>query len=249
MIYLCGILTSFLAFFGCGTYDLQHEDIIDKKFTIKGQCEFHLKNVNGSIHVEMQDVEEIVIHAVKKYARLEDKDKYRVVMQTKMASDDCLVVTCESQGDCKHPYEIDYVIILPLGCRFNNIKNMNGEITADHVASKQMINNMNGDIKIIGGSQEVAAETINGSVQVVDATHGLLLSTINGKVDVLMNKKSQGDCKVSTVHGNIHIAVKDTLTGDVNLSAVTGDVSLQGRDKISGELKSSTVIGNIDITK
>ena len=112
---------------------------------------------------------------------------------------------------------------LPAGVRAVG-STVNGEVTADRIASDVKANTVNGAIRVTQVTGEVSARTVNGEVSVNTRGGTVSAETVNGSVDATMGSGGTGDMRFRTVNGSITIVGPTPLNANVELRSTNGAI-------------------------
>ena len=101
---------------------------------------------------------------------------------------------------------------------------VNGEVSAERIASDVRVNTVNGTVRVAQVTGEVRAQTVNGDVTVDTRGGPVSAQTVNGDVTASFANQGSGDMRFRTVNGDIEVNGPSALNADVEISTVNGSI-------------------------
>ncbi len=207
------------------TRDMQRDEFHQTyKLSPDGRVTLH--NINGSVHIEGWERDEVRVDAVKSAytrtrldeARIEvNNDGNSVEIRTRYPSDS-LSWNSEAPRKYDNPASVEYTISVPHGARLQNIELINGALDLTGLGGDVHASSINGKVTVRDLSGEAKLSTINGPLEVtlsrLDATKPVSLGSVNGLVTLILPSDANAGVKASTVHG--------TITNDFGLPVKRG---------------------------
>ena len=187
------------------------------------------KNVNGSLTVESDDIDYILVKAVKKTKKGQDElDKVGINIST---GNDIVVETVVLDRGFMRKYprvSVEFNITVPRDLEIKRLESVNGAIHVSETAGNMTVKTTNGAVTVERPVDRIRASTTNGRIEVKDAASIDKVSTTNGAVDVSIMKPFTDDCVIKTVNGAVNVAVPFDLDADIDLGVVNGRVDASG---------------------
>ena len=181
-----------------------------------------VKNVNGWIHAEAWDREEIQFRG--EFRPSSKDEQVKVVLESGPGS---LEIRAE------HPKNS------------NNWGNYRGpECRMDLKVPRRVLaklESVNGEVTLDGVVGASSCTTVNGKVEARNLTEGLKAETVNGSIHL---EKVHGPLDLQTVNGSISGTGLDGKNGGISANTVNGSVKLQMAG-IKGHFKAGSVNGSI----
>jgi DUF4097 and DUF4098 domain-containing protein YvlB len=172
-----------------------------------------IKNVNGSIHAEPTDGEDVEIIALQKGAA-----------QVSIVQHEGGVLV--RNGD---NVQVDFLVRVPRHIRFI-ARTINGAVDAKQLDSQTEVHTVNGDIHL-STSGSAMAETTNGSIEaeVGQILEGSRFRTVNGRISLHL-PCGAATVRAHTVHGYIASAIPRpkhaTHAPELHVTTVNGPIEL-----------------------
>ncbi len=170
-----------------------------------------LNNINGSVHINGWDRNEVKVDAIKYAYKQERLDEAKIKVE---ASNSRVSIRTEyperdhtfNWGSRDNPAGVEYTITVPRNARLDKIELINGALDVQGVTGEVAASCINGRLSArdLGGRAELS--TINGSLEAEVAQTGkepLDLSSVNGRVKLTLPSNAQVELEATTVHGGI----------------------------------------------
>ena len=197
-----------------------------------------VENVNGFVHVEAWDREEVEFTGEFKPSSKDEQVK---------------VVIDAEQGGLKikgvYPKHVGWGMYRGPQCQMTlkvprrvspSLETVNGEIVLQGTQGKANLETVNGSVKATDLEESLKAETVNGSITLEKVRGSLHLETVNGAI-----KGSELDglgkgLKASTVNGSIHLQMAG-IKGRLKATTVNGGISFNAKGAEQVEVKKHRV--------
>ena len=160
-----------------------------------------VENVNGFIHVEAWERDEVEIQATRKAPDAETLERVQVEVE---AARDRVSISTEFEGRTNGA-SVEYRIRAPRTAR----------LTVEAV---------NGPIRVLGPAGKVDVESVNGGVEIGDVSGPVSVESVNGNVEVGYLSLSEGKHDYEAVNGTLLLRMPGTVSGDFEAETVNGDI-------------------------
>jgi DUF4097 and DUF4098 domain-containing protein YvlB len=197
-----------------------------------------VKNINGFVHVEAWDREEVQFSGEFKPSSKDEQVK--VVLESGKGS-------LEIRGEYpKHTDEGGYrgpqcQMTLKVPRRVApTLETVNGEVTLSGIQGRASVSSVNGAIRAANLGDNLKAETVNGGITLDGVQGGLSLQTVNGAIKGSGLDGQGRGIKAETVNGAIQLQVAG-LKGRLQASTVNGGISFTAKGAEQVEVKKHRV--------
>jgi hypothetical protein len=168
---------------------------------------FVLENVNGSVHVDGWDRDEVEVSAVKT-----GTNEFHDVQQVKIEVDNSKpgqieVHTLYPKGEGAE-VAVEYHVHVPYRVLLGRIGTVNGSVIVRGVEGGGELRSVNGNIEVSNSSGRFSEKTTNGDIRL--ELHQLLeggpmnLETVNGSVLLGLPAGAKADLKVLSMNGDVY---------------------------------------------
>jgi len=173
----------------------------------------NISNINGDVHIDAWDRNEVKVDAVKRAYRRErfsevtidvtnTPDSISIKSQYKERN-----LTFDSRTPENNPASIEYTLTVPRGARIDGVELVNGSLDIEGVQGDVKASLVNGKVKADDLSGEVNLNTVNGAIEVnaagLSASKGVNLSSVNGAIILSVPSGASAQVKASVVNGQI----------------------------------------------
>ncbi len=166
---------------------------------------FLLENVNGSVHVDGWERDEVEVSAVKT-AQSDQHDLELVKIEVDSKPGQVAVHTCYPKGQGVE-VAVEYHVHVPYRVLLGNVETVNGSVT----------------VRGVDGSGEL--RSVNGNVEVTDSTGRFSEKTTNGNVRLELRQLSDGGpMNLETVNGSVVLGLPSTARANLKVLSMNGDV-------------------------
>ncbi|HEY7099722.1 MAG TPA: DUF4097 family beta strand repeat-containing protein [Terriglobales bacterium] len=170
-----------------------------------------LENINGPVHINAWDRNEVKVDAVK-YAHTKerlDEAKIRVEAQS-----DSVHIHTEyphqtqtfTDDDRDNPASVEYTLTVPRKTELDNIELINGALDVNGTTGEVRASCINGRLRAGGLGGRVKLSTVNGPLDVAFASlegTSIDLESVNGSLRLTLPSDAKAEIEASTVHGGI----------------------------------------------
>jgi len=167
---------------------------------------FVLENVNGSVHVEGWDRDEVEVSAVKTSTNeLHDAQQVKIEVDSKPGQ--VAVHTRYPQGEGAE-VAVEYHVYVPYRVLLGSIGTVNGSVIVHGVEGGGALSSVNGNIEVSNCSGRFSEKTTNGDIRVElrQLLEGgpMSLETVNGSVLLGLPAGATADLKVLSMNGEVY---------------------------------------------
>jgi DUF4097 and DUF4098 domain-containing protein YvlB len=174
-----------------------------------------IANINGDVHINAWDRNEVKIDAVKRaYSRERLSEATIDVTNT---ADSISIRTKYPERNPNfdgrnwsrenNPASVEYTLTVPRGARIDGVELVNGSLDIEGVQGDVKASLVNGKVKANDLSGEVNLSSVNGAIEVnaagLAASKGVNLNAVNGSIVLSVPSGASAQVKASTVHGEI----------------------------------------------
>ena len=214
----------------------------------------NISNINGDVHINAWDRNEVKIDAVKRAYRRERLSEATIEVTNTADSVGIKTrypdrnLTFDSRTPENNPASIEYTLTVPRGARIDGVELVNGSLDIEGVQGDVKASLVNGKVKANDLSGEVNLNTVNGAIEVnaagLSASRGVNLNSVNGAIILSVPSGASAHVKASVVNGQINndfgLAVEEgqyvgrSLTGQIGsggprirLNNVNGSINIK----------------------
>ena len=219
------------------------ERVFERTYPLQSGGEFVLENVNGSVHVEGWDRNEVEVCAVKT-AQNDPRDVDRVEIEVESQPSKVDVHT-RYPGGQGAGVAVEYHIHVPNRVLLGSVHTVNGSLIVRGVDGGGELRSVNGDVEVLESSGRFNAKTTNGNLHLELREVGdgapMNLETVNGSVELGLPWDARADLNVRNMNGDLYSEFPVTST-----TALPGSQAFHGRLGRGGsEISVRTVNGGI----
>ena len=161
-----------------------------------------VENINGQIHVETWDRDEVEIRATRKARDAESLERVQVKVE---ATTNRVSISTTFDGQSRGA-SVDYRIRAPRTAQLD-------------------VEAINGPIRILAPAGAVEVESVNGGIELGDVSGTVSVESVNGNVEVGYSSLAEGRHDYEAVNGKIIVRVPGTVSGDFNAETVNGAIT------------------------
>jgi len=197
-----------------------------------------VKNVNGFIHVEAWDREEVQFTGEFKPSSQDEQVK--VVIEPGKGS-------LEIRGE--YPKHSGWGPYRGPSCQMTlkvprrvapSLESVNGEVALSGTQGAASLTTVNGGVRATGLAEDLKATTVNGTITLAQVRGELVLETVNGAIKGTGLDGQGKGLKASTVNGSIHLQATG-LKGRLRASTVHGGITFKAQGAEQVEVKKHSV--------
>jgi DUF4097 and DUF4098 domain-containing protein YvlB len=171
-----------------------------------------IENINGGVHINVWDQNEVKVDAVKRGRQREGLDEVKIeVVNT---ADSVRIKTqypdqtFNEQGSRHYnPASVEYTLTIPRKAQLDSAQLINGSLDIEGAEGDVKADCVNGRIKANGLMGEVRLSTVNGGIEAtilrLNDARGVTLNSVNGTIDLIMPANASAQIKANTIHGAI----------------------------------------------
>ena len=222
-----------------------YEKVFEATYPLPSGGSFSLTNVNGSVHVQGWERNEVSIHAVKR-SKTSPADEAQVKIEVEAQAGSVSVHTRYPEAE---PVDVtvEYTVRVPARLLLARIQTVNGDVQVRDLEAGGELHTVNGDVEMLNGAGHVSAGTTNGNIRlelahVGDRRDAMRVETVNGSVMLELAASVGADLEVQSLNGDF----QSDLPLEVQAVAGRGEVRARlGRGGVPVVLR--TVNGGIRI--
>lgn len=217
-----------------------------------------IKGVNGDVHAVRATGAEVRVTATKSGRKSDPETVTIEVIEHAGGVTVCAVYPTQrgrEPNECgpggegrmntqRNDVKVDFTVHVPAGVNLY-AKTVNGEISAERLASNIEARTVNGEITL-ATTGFASAMTVNGSIvaKLGSSTwpDDIEFKTVNGGITLDVPAALNTDIRISTLNGSIETDFPITVTGQISRRSMRGTIGTGGRD-----LYASTVNGSIKL--
>jgi hypothetical protein len=192
------------------------DELFKQTYPLPPGGSFVLENVNGSVHVDGWERDEVEVSAVKT-AQSDQHDLELVKIEVDSKPGQVAVHTSYPKGQGVE-VAVEYHVHVPYRVLLGNVETVNGSVT----------------VRGVEGSGEL--RSVNGNVEVTDSTGRFSEKTTNGNVRLELRQLSDGGpMNLETVNGSVVLGLPSTARRRVFGVAGNIDRGISRRSCVSSE--------------
>jgi hypothetical protein len=192
---------------GFSSRSFAYDETFHHVYPLSAGGSFVLENVNGSVHVDGWDRDEVEVSAVKT-----STNEFRDVQQVKIEVDNSkpgqiAVHTLYPKGEGAE-VAVEYHVHVPYRVLLGSIGTVNGSVIVRGVEGGGELRSVNGNVEVSNCSGRFSEKTTNGDIRL--ELHQLLeggpmnLETVNGSVLLGLPVGAKADLKVLSMNGDVY---------------------------------------------
>jgi DUF4097 and DUF4098 domain-containing protein YvlB len=168
---------------------------------------FALENVNGSVHVEGWDRDEVEVSAVKT-GTSESRDVQQVKIEVDNSKPNQISVHTRYPKGQGAEVAVEYHVHVPYRVLLGSVGTVNGSVVVRGVDGGGDLRSVNGNIEVSDSSGRFSEKTTNGDIRL--ELHQLIeggpmnLETVNGSVLLGLPAGAKADLKVLSMNGDVY---------------------------------------------
>jgi len=182
-------------------------------------------NVNGFIHLEAWDREEVQFTGEFKPSSRDEQVK--VVIEANRGSMEIRGEYPKRSGESYRGPQCQMTLKVPHRL-VPTLETVNGDVAISGIQGRVVISTVNGGIRATDLEEGLKAETVNGGITLDHAKGSLSLQTVNGAIKGSGLDGSGRGIKVGTVNGSIHLQAEG-LRGRLQARTVNGSISFNAK--------------------
>jgi len=259
MRFKCVILSAILFAFAAHADDITVEETVTA--AISQGDPVHVDNINGDIHVESGDSQEIVVTYTITCETREEMDAIDVEYSTENGVR--FSVDYDDAWEGNNNGKVDFLVLVPSGTGLDyELDNVNGEIMLSDLSGSAVIDLVNGDVKVVDFAGQVSVDVVNGEIELQGISGLKNLDIVNGSAVLTVGELLE-DLSIESVNASISMILQGDA--DVSVETLSGSMDIDGsfsaeieRDVVgcsaefgTGDRKItvSTINGDIEITR
>jgi Putative adhesin len=184
-----------------------YDETFHRVYPLTAGGSFVLENVNGSVHVDGWDRDEVEVSAVKT-STSESRDMQQVKIEVDNSKPGQIAVhTLYPKGEGAE-VAVEYHVHVPYRVLLGSIGTVNGSVIVRGVEGGGELRSVNGNVEVSNSSGRFSERTTNGDIRL--ELHELLeggpmnLETVNGSVLLGLPADARADLKVLSMNGDVY---------------------------------------------
>jgi len=221
-----------------------YDETFHRVYPLTAGGSFVLENVNGSVHVDGWDRDEVEVSAVKTSSN-ESRDMQQVKIEVDNSKPGQIAVhTLYPKGEGAE-VAVEYHVHVPYRVLLGSIGTVNGSVIVRGVEGGGELRSVNGNVEVSNSSGRFSEKTTNGDIRLElrELLEGgpMNLETVNGSVLVGLPASARADLKVLSMNGNVYSELRvPRISGALTPHAFKAKLGNGG-----GEISVRTVNGGI----
>jgi DUF4097 and DUF4098 domain-containing protein YvlB len=168
---------------------------------------FVLENVNGSVHVDGWDRDEVEVSAVKTGTN-EARDVQQVKIEVDNSTPGQIAVHTRYPKGEGAEVAVEYHVHVPYRVLLGSVGTVNGSVIVRGVEGGGELRSVNGDVEVSNSSGRFSEKTTNGDIRLelreLMAGGPMNLETVNGSVLLGLPAGARADLKVLSMNGDVY---------------------------------------------
>jgi hypothetical protein len=220
--------------------------VFDRIYPLRSGGSFTLANVNGSVHVEGWDRNEVEVRAIKTALHNpEDLDRVQISVQSDGSR---MAVRTHYPHGSGVEVTVEYRIRVPYRVELAGVDTVNGDVHVRGISGVGSLGSINGSVEVVDSDGRFSARTTNGDVRLqlrgLPSGGPIHLVTVNGSIVLSLPPSAGAEISVVNRNGNFHSDFPLRTLGAYNSTMFQGQLGLGG-----GEILMSTVNGGIRLVE
>ena len=167
---------------------------------------FLLDNVNGSVHVEGWDRDEVEVRAVKT-SHSDPRELEQVMIEVDSQPGQVAVHTRYPKGQGAE-VAVEYQVHVPYRVLLGSVETVNGSVFVRGVEGGGELRSVNGNVEVLKSSGRFSAKTTNGNLH-LELLHlfdggPMNIETVNGSVVLGLPSDARANLKVLSMNGDFY---------------------------------------------
>lgn len=183
----------------------QYTEEFHQSYPLNADGRVSVSNVNGWLHVETWDRNEVKVDALK-HARSEDRLK-EARIEIRNHQDSIRIETRYPEDSHHEAASVDYTLTIPRGARLSDVDLVNGDLVVNGLQGGVHASLVNGHASANGLGGDVEVSTVNGGLEVACNRLGkqrhVSLHSVNGQVTLHLPSDASAEVSAETVNGGI----------------------------------------------
>jgi Putative adhesin len=198
------LLAAIAAF--CGR-SFAYDETFHHVYPLSAGGSFVLENVNGSVHVDGWDRDEVEVSAVKT-GTSEARDVQQVKIEVDNSKPGQIAVHTRYPKGEGAEVAVEYHVHVPYRVLLGSIGTVNGSVIVRGVEGGGELRSVNGDIEVSNSSGRFSEKTTNGDIRLelrqLMAGGPMSLETVNGSVLLGLPAGARADLTVLSMNGDVY---------------------------------------------
>jgi DUF4097 and DUF4098 domain-containing protein YvlB len=203
---LRGILLATAIAGACGS-SFAYDETFHHVYPLTKGGSFVLENVNGSVHVDGWDRDEVEVSAVKTGTN-EAHDVQQVKIEVDNSTPGQIAVHTRYPKGEGAEVAVEYHVHVPYRVLLGSVGTVNGSVIVRGVEGGGELRSVNGDVEVSNSSGRFSEKTTNGDIRLelreLMAGGPMNLETVNGSVLLGLPAGARADLKVLSMNGDVY---------------------------------------------
>jgi hypothetical protein len=191
------------------------DELFKQTYPLPPGGSFLLENVNGSVHVDGWERDEVEVSAVKT-AQSDQHDLDLVKIEVDSKPGQVAVHTCYPKGQGVE-VAVEYHVHVPYRVLLGSVETVNGSVTVRGVEGSGELRSVNGNVEVTDSTGRFSEKTTNGNVRLelrqLSDGGPMNLETVNGSVVLGLPSTARANLKVLSMNGDVYSELPVTSTG------------------------------------
>ena len=216
----------------------------EQTFPLSSGGSFTLENVNGSVHVEGWQKEEVEVKAVKVAEHnAKDAADVKIDIQSDPQRVDARTKYPQGQGA---QVSVEYHIRVPYRVLLAGIVTANGSVVVRGVDGSGELRSVNGNVEVVDSSGRFNEHTTNGDLRMelrkLPDGEPMAMETVNGSVSLGLPADAQADLRMLSMNGDLYSELPLQSQGTLSARSFHGKMGAGG-----GEVSVRTINGVVRV--
>jgi len=190
----------------CGS-SFAYDETFHHVYPLTSGGSFVLENVNGSVHVDGWDRDEVEVSAVKTGTN-EARDVQQVKIEVDNSKPGQIAVHTRYPKGEGADVAVEYHVHVPFRVLLGSVGTVNGSVIVRGVEGGGELRSVNGNIEVSNSSGRFSEKTTNGDIRLelrqLMAGGPMSLETVNGSVLLGLPAGARADLKVLSMNGDVY---------------------------------------------
>jgi hypothetical protein len=183
-----------------------NNEVFKRTLPLAAGGSFVLENVNGSVHVDGWDRDEVEVEAVKT-SQNDPRDLDQVKIEVESQPGQVTVHTLYPKGEGAQ-VAVEYHVHVPFRVLLGSIETVNGSVVVRGVEGSGQLRSVNGNVEVLDSSGRFNAKTTNGDLRLElrELLDGgpMNIETVNGSVVLGLPSNARANVKALSMNGDIY---------------------------------------------
>ncbi|MCX5801552.1 MAG: DUF4097 family beta strand repeat-containing protein [Candidatus Eisenbacteria bacterium] len=261
-VLLFGVLCFALLFSSCccvggARHDWnRYKNEFEKSYAIRTPARVTVKNLDGFVHVNAWDKNEVSVTGVVSVRAENEKDALKLMKEIDVIishEDNSLSIRVERKRHTElselwrlgSDWKVDIELSVPRECALA-VSTVDGDVRVSEIKGAHKLSTVDGSIDAQGVEGAIECRTVDGGCSIKDVSGDVSVNTTDGGIRV---RGILSGLSVKSVDGGIRVEAAEgsAVSRQWVLSSVCGSITLGVPPSLSADLEASTTDGHISI--